>query len=312
MDNPAKSGLSQDDLRRYDLKLFSRREYFAQTGMPLYVSRWAAARRMAVHTHDFTELVLVLAGTAEHVTPDGRFPLTAGDVFVIAKGHRHGYDQVRGLVAVNCCFDFDQLGLGRFDLKQLPGYVALFALEPRMRRRHEFRGRLRLTSRQLDTVTPLVLQLERELQTKPPGYRCLGQGLFLQFIAFICRCYGKATRPESRLLNQLGRVVSHLEANYQRPVTVADLVRQANMSERNLLRAFHECLDTSPIAYLIRHRVLRGAELLAETDQRIGEVAAAVGFSDSGYFCRQFRRWMGTSPREYRRRAQATRPAADP
>ena len=62
-------------------------------------------------------------------------------------------------------------------------------------------------------------------------------------------------------------------------------------------------IDSLParIDYLIRLRIQKATELLADGELRIGEVVLACGFNDSNYFTRQFWRVTGRSPREYRK-----------
>jgi AraC-like DNA-binding protein len=57
----------------------------------------------------------------------------------------------------------------------------------------------------------------------------------------------------------------------------------------------------TPIAYLNRYRITQAKRLLKETDHTITQIAMDVGFSDSGYFSRVFRRETGMSPEAYRR-----------
>jgi AraC-like DNA-binding protein len=72
------------------------------------------------------------------------------------------------------------------------------------------------------------------------------------------------------------------------------------MSKRSFLRAFQAATGKSPIAYLIQLRINRAASLLRRGDDSITDIAFLVGFRDSNYFTRQFRKVFGTSPRAYR------------
>ncbi|MFN2243397.1 MAG: helix-turn-helix transcriptional regulator, partial [Anaerolineae bacterium] len=63
---------------------------------------------------------------------------------------------------------------------------------------------------------------------------------------------------------------------------------------------FRKELGVTPIAYLNRYRVHQAKQLLSDTSKSITEIALEVGFSDSGYFSRVFRREVGLSPEAYR------------
>ena len=60
-------------------------------------------------------------------------------------------------------------------------------------------------------------------------------------------------------------------------------------------------IGMTPITYLNRYRVNQAKVLLAKSNKTMMEIARAVGFSDSGYFSRVFRRQVGVSPDAYRR-----------
>jgi transcriptional regulator GlxA family with amidase domain len=92
-----------------------------------------------------------------------------------------------------------------------------------------------------------------------------------------------------------------LETHYAQPVNLDELARMAHMSKRSFIRAFRAATDQTPIAYLIQLRVNRGALLLRQAQDNITDIAFRVGFSDSNYFTRQFRKLLGVSPRGYRK-----------
>ncbi len=73
------------------------------------------------------------------------------------------------------------------------------------------------------------------------------------------------------------------------------------MSERHLNRCFVQETGLAPGSYLNRYRIQKARCLLLEQDLSITEVMGSVGFSDSSYFTRVFRREVGMSPSEYQR-----------
>jgi len=276
---------------------------FGEGGYPLAVQLHPGhVRTVTPHEHEFVELVVITGGMGVHVTEAEAFPILAGDVFVIPLGQAHSYQETESLALYNILFDPQRLQMPLADLRGLPGYHALFALEPRFRRQHRFQSRLRLDLEQIAHVTEHLERMRKDLAQQKPGYRFLGLARLMELIGFLSRCYSQTRMPTSRSLLRIGEVITHLETHYADPISLAELARMAHMSDRSLLRAFQETLGHSPIDYLLRCRVRRAAELLRQGDLRMTEVAFAVGFSDSNYFSRQFRRIMGLSPREFRRR----------
>jgi len=72
------------------------------------------------------------------------------------------------------------------------------------------------------------------------------------------------------------------------------------MPKRSFLRVFKKAMGLSPIAYLIRVRVSRAAELLQNDEMSITDVAFELNYEDSSYFTRQFQEIMGMTPRDFR------------
>jgi PAS domain S-box-containing protein len=99
----------------------------------------------------------------------------------------------------------------------------------------------------------------------------------------------------------------HLKAHYQERLDVAKLARLANLSVRHFERKFRQAFQVSPRSYLLRLRVAIAAELLRTTGRRPTEIALEVGFYDHSDFSRQFRRFMGIPPTQYRRQHFAAR-----
>jgi transcriptional regulator GlxA family with amidase domain len=86
-----------------------------------------------------------------------------------------------------------------------------------------------------------------------------------------------------------------------RPLTVEDLARQANMSSRNLGRHFRSATGTTPLQWLLTQRIRRAQELLETTDDSLDAIAAAAGVGSAATLRRHFNRTVGVPPDTYRR-----------
>jgi AraC family L-rhamnose operon transcriptional activator RhaR/AraC family L-rhamnose operon regulatory protein RhaS len=256
-----------------------------------------------LHDHDFTELAVVLGGSGMHLAASEAYPIQAGDVFVIHKNTGHTYRDVRNLEIIYVLFDLRQLDLPIKDLVSLEGYQALFVLEPRLRSAGGAHHHCRLSPGDLGVVRELLNNLINELERKPAGYQSMAAGLFLQTVGFLSRCYSRIRDPEPRALLRLGQTLSYIENHYAEPVTLGQLAKSAGMSLSTLQRVFRRSFKTSPMDYLIGIRVQKSLELLAAGELNVTEAAFRVGFTDSHYFARQFRKRMGLSPRDFRRQA---------
>lgn len=86
-----------------------------------------------------------------------------------------------------------------------------------------------------------------------------------------------------------------------RPLTVTDLARQANMSPRHLARQFRTVTGQAPMRWLVTERVRRAQELLETTDESVESVALSTGMGTATTLRRHFHRVVGVPPHTYRR-----------
>ncbi len=278
-----------------------RKDIFGEDEYPLAVIWIRDHAELGLHTHDFTELVLVVAGSAAHMTGEGKYPIHPGDVFVLPPGVAHGYMDCSGLELVNIVYDATRLKLPNTGLKGFPGYRALFTLEPAFRSRHEFKGRLHLPPANRRELTQKVLEMQEELRQHDDGYRFFCLTVLMQIIGQLSRIYSEMESSTSRSLLRLSRVLQHMESHYSNDLKLAALAKLANMSERTLQRCFQETFAQSPIHFLNRLRIGKACEELARSDSNIAEIAGSVGIEDSNYFARLFHQLVGTSPSAYRK-----------
>jgi transcriptional regulator GlxA family with amidase domain len=91
-------------------------------------------------------------------------------------------------------------------------------------------------------------------------------------------------------------------SNLDRPHTVATLADRAHMSARTFARRFVEETGTTPMQWVTDQRVLYARRLLEESDLDIDRIADRAGFGTATLLRHHFRRIIGVTPSDYRRR----------
>jgi len=253
------------------------------------------------HYHDFCELVLVLSGRGRHVLAGESFPVAAGNVFVVQGQQVHSFRDRDGLVLVNVMYDPLRVPLPSGLLRRLPGYSALFMLEPTFRSAHQFSSHLQLDREDLGAAEALAERIEQESSGARPGHEAVLLGLLVELMVFLSRRYGESEVRESRALLEMGKLISTLEQRYSEPWTLEQMARLAHLSRTSLLRIFRQATGKSPIDYLISLRIEAAKRLLRQSELKMTDIALESGFGDSNYFARQFRLVTGRTPTAFRR-----------
>jgi AraC family transcriptional activator FtrA len=127
-----------------------------------------------------------------------------------------------------------------------------------------------------------------------PPHRDGGQAQFLQ-------------RPvDNRERGSLSALLDKITRRLGEPLRIAQLARLAAMSERTFMRRFRAATGMTPADWITRMRLERARELLESTMLPIDSIAARAGFGTATTLRHHFRRKVGISPVEYRRRFSQT------
>ncbi|WNS44017.1 AraC family transcriptional regulator [Paenibacillus sp. MMS20-IR301] len=277
------------------------RDIGLEPGFTFRIQKCPLTHDYYVHSHDFSELVVILSGSAVHIIEGREYPVTAGQVFLIHSGVSHGYKNVEDIEYVNVMFQPEEL-LQQPELRLLPGFQALFYIEPFYRQEMYFRGMLSLNAGQLLEATRLLDLILAEHERREDGYRLMVRTYFTALVGMLSRYYQNSSGGEDNKALRIGEAVTYIEEHFLQPVTLQSMADMAYMSTRQFLRVFTRNYKTTPMDYVIRKRLDYSCTLLRDPDLPVSQVAMDSGFHDQNYYARQFRKLYNCTPTEYRER----------
>lgn len=105
--------------------------------------------------------------------------------------------------------------------------------------------------------------------------------------------------PQIQYHAALYAAMRYIEDNFIRDCGIQELETVTFMGESRIYHLFQSQLFTTPLKYRNRLRIDKAAELLSTTHQSIDAIAAAVGFSSTGYFRQVFKEYTGLTPYAY-------------
>lgn len=253
-----------------------------------------------LHQHDFSELVIVLGGQTRHIIENNEYLLKQGDIFVIKGNTSHGYYDSQEFEIYNIAYKRDYLLTQANELKKIPGFQALFILEPFFRANQQFRAMFHLDN--LSYTLNIANMMYKAYNDDIEGVKYIISTYFKSLLMFLSEKYVENThnKHDSSDLIDIASTISYMENNYLKPLTLRELAERASLSTRHFSRIFKENYHTSPIDYIIHLRIKHACSLLKETDMNITSIAVKSGFNEGNYFSRQFKKIMGVSPSAYR------------
>lgn len=95
-------------------------------------------------------------------------------------------------------------------------------------------------------------------------------------------------------------VMKMIDNSLDAPPPISDLAAVANMSESHFRRSFKQSIGVAPQEFITQQRLRKAAKLLIQSDMSIAKVALDCGFGDQSHFSRQFGKFFGETPRQYR------------
>ena len=107
----------------------------------------------------------------------------------------------------------------------------------------------------------------------------------------------EAPMVETRLTDL---IYQYIKDNYMFDISMQEVARTMNYSEAYFCKLFKQFFGKNFTAYLTEYRIETAKKLLQTPTVNIKEIGKAVGYADSNYFAKVFKRVTGESPSEYR------------
>ena len=97
-------------------------------------------------------------------------------------------------------------------------------------------------------------------------------------------------------------VVSYINSHLEEEFCLEDIMHRFFLSKNTLCRIFRRVMDCSVMEYCSAARLNKAKQLLLTTDSEIGEIARLCGYSSANYFSLIFKKKIGISPLNYRKK----------
>jgi AraC-like DNA-binding protein len=242
------------------------------------------------HKHDFFMLLLITGGGGTHTIDFTTHETGAAQVHFLAPGQAHSWVFRPGTTGYQLLFD--------------PGFLPGAAPWPF----YSFSAQPVLAiqkAQQQKLVAELDALLEEYHQTDRLAPRLL-QSRLLTLLTLLERYY-TAAYPEynpSPIRQTATRFLALLERHYKENATAEFYAAQLNITPQYLNSICKKETGVTAGDCIRRRLLLEAKRLLTFSDLDVKEIAYGLGFSDTSYFSRFFRRYAGMAPMEFRQEIQ--------
>ena len=290
-------------------EIFSRRPYFKEEHVfinPVKSVSGFFERNFScgMHQQGFYEVNIVTRGQAEHFIGDYQYTVSVGDVFIVPPDVWHGYVGGEGFDVYHLLLTQSYIEKNASDLQVLPAFSAIFKVSPLMLEKYSSKLKFTLSNNELEQLLPVLKSLEVHSKSNELCEHIhIANSEALIIIATLCSIY------EKRFLSSNGggedesflKSVAFVYENYNKNVTINELLKIACMSRTAYLTKFKRLTGSTPQALQTKHRVFIAKSLLIQTSRSITKIAEEVGFYDLAHFTRVFKTHTGVSPKDYRK-----------
>lgn len=99
---------------------------------------------------------------------------------------------------------------------------------------------------------------------------------------------------------RIQKVAHYVREHLSEPITLSDMADAAGMSPMHFAALFRMATGQRPHHYLMEQRILHAKELMMRTSWSLCEIALSAGFSTQAHFSTVFKRFAGTTPKQWR------------
>ncbi len=235
-----------------------------------------------MHRHNYIEVEVVLEGAATHVYNGEVNTVTRGSAYIVPPQNLHAFTALCDVTIYSICFDMDMVDKELGDsllLSSAGNFCCLF--EPS----------------EADKIFSLILAMEKEQIEKRPMADVVSKSLVCVLCAEIVRRSERVKKYGNPLVAE---AISYVHGHFCSPLLLNELADRFDVTPNYLGNLFLRHTGESFSDYVNELRIKQACNMLRFSEEKISDIALAVGYSSAEYFACVFRKRMGITARGYR------------
>lgn len=255
------------------------------------------------HWHEEMEILLIQEGTAEIFTDDTSYVIRPGQGVIINQNVMHC---IHSLDQQNCTF-YTIVFQPDFLFGHKNNYTQTQYMLPVLN--YQF-FKLFL----LDDKNPWHKRMLASLSdaisvnmTQTFGYELAAKGHLCLFWSELISRLPQPKKPASSHASldeqRVKQAMLYIRTHYAEPISLEDIAGSVHLSKSECCRCFARTLQMTPFEYLMKYRIFEATKKLmapATEPLSIADLALSVGFNNTSYFNKLFKKFLGCTPTYYR------------
>lgn len=250
------------------------------------------------HWHEEIEMISMKNGTLHLQIPSKTYSLEKGDCFVVNSNILHCAAAAPQCELQSLVFH-PNLIVGNSESVFATKYI--FPLLSNT----SFDGYVLKGNHHQNEISQFIRAFEA-LANDLPGFEFIVRENLSKICLFLYKQFEQEIAVGSTGLNQdtlrIQKMLDYIHLHFSDAIRLSDIAKAVDIGGRECLRCFQRTIQISPMQYLLKYRVMQGADILLKNPSKsISEAAALCGFDSPSNFSKMFKRFYNCSPRAYRK-----------
>lgn len=263
----------------------------------LYGEEWRRDYLYIPHVHNLLEIGICLEGHGTYLLEDEMRYYTPGALTIIPSNHIHSTqsDEIGAMAYWEYIFlDVDKLLAILYPEDKI--------LRQKMSRLINEKSYL-MRKEELPELYMSIQLIFQEMKGKKKFYKASVFGICYAILMQIARMNenSKKEKKYKQSYEQIKIGLAFIHDHYNESLKISDIAEICFMSESHFRRSFEENLGMTPVEYINDYRITKACELIQQKKGTMKEIAVKVGFSTISTFNRNFKAFLGVSPKEWKK-----------
>ncbi len=252
------------------------------------------------HTHEYFQIYYIIKGRLEHFVENESSFMTHGDMFIIPPGVKHYIAPDDDTVFYAFSFMPDFFG----DMNTSNRMALNFLRELQAEKNTSVRPKFSVASDEIFFVESTIEHMFKEFTKKEFGFGETIRAYALFLITLIARSYFEkgGENISAHFENNKEYVlycVRYIEENFAEKISLEEIAKRSAMSRSSFCKLFSDITGYSFNNYLNMCRIKKSVEYI-KAGYKITAIYGLCGYNDFSTFFRNFKKFMGISPQDYR------------